>query len=74
MTIDQIASQVLRLPPHERAILAKAIWESLEDPYVFSCDISEAEAIELAKSRGMEIEKGDVLAIPHDELMAKLRK
>lgn len=29
MNIDQIASEVLRLSPHDRAMLAQTIWESL---------------------------------------------
>ncbi len=74
MSIDQIASEILRLSPHERAILAEAIWESLEEPYVFSSDISEEKAIELAKRRDEEIERGDVIPLSHKELMSRLRK
>ena len=33
MSIDQIAREALRLSPRNRAILAEAIWESLEEPY-----------------------------------------
>ncbi len=73
MSIDQIANEALRLSPHERAILAKAIWESLEDPYITSPDISDDEAISLAKRRDMEIERGDVTPLSHKELMARLR-
>ncbi len=74
MTIDQIAGQILRLSPHERAILAETIWESLEDPFLLSCEVSEEEAIVLAKQRDNEIEQGEVMALSHNELMAKLRK
>ena len=73
MSIDQIANEALRLSPHERAILAEAIWESLEDPYVISRDISDDEAISLAKRRDMEIERGDVTPLSHKELMDRLR-
>ena len=74
MSIDQIASEALRLNPHDRAILAEAIWESLEDPYISSSDISEEEAIALAKQRDKEIERGDAVPLSHQELMDRLRK
>ncbi|MCH7612991.1 MAG: addiction module protein [Candidatus Marinimicrobia bacterium] len=74
MSIDQIASEALRLSPHDRAILAEAIWESLEDPYFLSSDISENEAIDLSKQRDREIELGKVEPLSHTDLMEKLRK
>ena len=74
MSIDQIAREALRLSPQDRAMLAETIWESLEDPYIFSSDISEEEAIVLAKQRDEEIERGDVTPLSHEELMARLRK
>ena len=74
MGIDQIASEALRLSPRDRAILAEAIWESLEDPYFISPNISEDEAIALAKHRDKEIENGIVLQLSHKELMDNLRK
>jgi putative addiction module component (TIGR02574 family) len=73
MSIDQIANEALRLNPHERAILAEAIWKSLEDPYMLPPDISDDEAISLAKRRDMEIERGDVTPLSHKKLMARLR-
>ena len=74
MGIDQIASDALRLSPRDRAILAEAIWESLEDPYFIFPNISEDEAIALAKQRDQEIERGDVSQLSHEELMDNLRK
>ena len=73
MSIDQIANEALRLSPHDRAILAEAIWESLEDPYIVFPDISDDEAIALAKHRDKEIDRGDVMPLSHKELMASLR-
>ena len=73
MSIDQIANEALRLSPHDRAILAEAIWESLEDPYIVFPDISDDEAIALAKHRDKEIDRGDVMPLSHKELMARLR-
>lgn len=74
MNIDQIAIEALRLSSQDRAILAETIWESLEDPYVLSSDISDEEAIALAKQRDKEIEMGDVTPLSHKELMNRLRE
>lgn len=74
MSIDQIASEALRLSSRDRAILAETIWESLEDPYKFSTDISEEEAIKLAKRRDVELEQGHVTSLSHKDLMDRLRK
>ncbi len=73
MSIDQIASEALRLNPRDRAILAETIWESLEDPYLVPCEISDEDAIALARKRDEEIEKGKVKPLSHEELMRKLR-
>lgn len=74
MNIDQIASEALRLSSQDRAILAETIWESLEDPYLLSSDISDEEAITLAKQRDEAIERGDVTPLSHGELMNRLRE
>jgi putative addiction module component (TIGR02574 family) len=72
MSIGQIAIQALRLSSKDRVILAETIWESLEDPYL-SSDISDKEAIELAKQRDDEIEMGHVIPLSHKELMDRMR-
>ena len=74
MSIDQITCEALRLSPHDRAILAETIWESLEDPYVLATDISQQKAIELAKQRNDEIQRGEVKPLSHEGLMYRLRK
>jgi hypothetical protein len=74
MNIDQIASDALRLNPRDRAILAETIWQSLEDPYVAPCEISDEEAIALARKRNLEIERGGVIPLSHQELMSRLRE
>ncbi|MCG8344693.1 MAG: addiction module protein [Chlorobiales bacterium] len=74
MNLDKIASEALRLNPRERAVLAEAIWESLEDPYFIPNDMSEKEALALAKQREKEIEQGDAVPLSHKELMDRLRK
>jgi len=73
MSIDQITSEALRLKPQDRAALAEIIWESLEDPYILSSDLSDEEAIALSKQRDKEIEQGNMKPITHKELMARLR-
>jgi len=74
MHINQIASEALQLNPKDRATLAMSIWESLEDPYISSRDISDEEAIELAIERDKEIENGKIKPISHNELMSRLRR
>jgi len=73
MNIDQIASEALQLDPKDRAILAETIWESLEDPYVVSSDLSDEDSIKLAIKRAEEIEKGTEEPLTHRELMDRLR-
>ncbi|MGZ5012037.1 MAG: addiction module protein [Methylobacter sp.] len=73
MCIDQIASDALRLSPHDRAMLAQTIWESLEDPYIVSPELSDEEALTLAKQRDAEIESGEVEPLSHTQLMSRLR-
>jgi hypothetical protein len=74
MSIDQIASEALRLSPHDRAILAETIWESLNDPYFLSSEMSDENAIILAKQRDEEVERGNVVPLSHKDLMDRLRK
>ena len=74
MSLDKIASEALRLNPRDRAVLAEAIWESLEDPYFIPNDMSEKEALALAKQREKEIEQGETVPLPHKGLMDRLRK
>jgi putative addiction module component (TIGR02574 family) len=73
MSIDQIASEALRLPTKERAMLAGSLWESLGDPSATNV-MDEERALALAVERDQEIESGQVQAIKHDELMARLRR
>ncbi len=73
MGIEQIASEALSLSPHDRAVLAQTIWESLESPYLVASELSDDEAIVLAKQRDREIENGEVESLSHSELMTKLR-
>lgn len=73
MSISHIASEALKLSPHDRAALAETIWESLEDPFIVKTEISDQEAIILAKRRDLEIEQGNVTPLSHKEIMARLR-
>ena len=73
MNIDQIASEALRLDSKDRALLAETIWESLEDQYIVSPDVSDKESVRLAKQRDDEIESSEVTPLSHKELMNRLR-
>ena len=73
MSIDQIASEALRLPARDRALLAGSLWESLDDPFEAPSQMEDADAAALALERDRQIEQGEVQPVPHDELMARLR-
>ena len=73
MTVDRIAPEALKLPLCDRIQLAASLWESIEDPYTLSVEMSDEEAIALAISRDAQIESGEVSAISHSDLMARLR-
>ena len=74
MNIDQLANEALKLDPKSRAILAETIWESLEDPYLVSSDVTDEESISLAMKRDEEPEPGTVEPLSHKELMNRLRE
>jgi putative addiction module component (TIGR02574 family) len=74
MSIDQIAAEALRLSPRERALLAGSLWESLEDPFAASAEMDDAAAVALALERDKQIEAGQVEAVPHSEMMTRLRR
>jgi putative addiction module component (TIGR02574 family) len=74
MNRDQIASEALQLDPRDRALLAEAIWESLGDPHALAPDLSDEEAVKLTIERNGEIESGKAAAVPHKEMMDRLRR
>ncbi len=74
MSIDQIAAEALRLPAKERALLAGSLWESLEDPSMSTALTDDAAVAALALERDGQIEAGQVQAVPHQEMMARLRR
>ena len=72
MSIDQIASEALRLPARDRAFLAGSLWESLEDPFEVPAQLEDAEVVALALERDRQIEQGQVQAVTHEEMMSRL--
>jgi len=74
MSINQIASEALKLPVKERALLAASLWESIEDPFKLAVERSDEDAIALAIKRDVEIESGDVIPLSHTDLMQRLRR
>jgi putative addiction module component (TIGR02574 family) len=74
MSIDQIAAEALRLPPRERALLAESLWESLSGPQETSAEMDERGALAFARERDQQIEAGEISPVPHDEMMARLRR
>lgn len=74
MSVDQIASEALRLPANERALLAESLWESLDNPLTADAPSDDAAVAALALERDGQIESGQVQPVSHDEMMARLRR
>lgn len=74
MSIDQIASEALRLPVKQRALLAESLWESLGDSFQGTIVSDDATAEALALERDRQIEAGEVKVAGHDEMIARLRR
>jgi putative addiction module component (TIGR02574 family) len=72
MSIDQIAAEALRLPARERAILASSLWESLDDPSATTAQMDDAAIVALAVERDQQLETGQVQAVSHEEMMARV--
>lgn len=74
MSIEQLTCEALKLGSRDRAVLAETIWASLEDPYTLPLDLSDKEALQLAKKRDAELENGTQQPLTHSELMEGLRR
>jgi putative addiction module component (TIGR02574 family) len=74
MSIHQIAFEALRLPPRDRALLAGSLWESLDDPSATTAPMDDDATLALALERDQQLETGQVQAVPHEEMMARLRR
>ena len=55
-------------------MLAESLWESLVDPFKIPASTDEVAAIALASERDRQLETGEVQALSHEELMARLRR
>jgi len=74
VSIDQNASEALKLPARDRALLAESLWASLSDPNMIENKQDDSEAVKLAVERDQEMETGDVEPVSHDQLMSRLRQ
>ncbi|EIC24018.1 hypothetical protein [Thiorhodovibrio frisius] len=63
MNIKQIASQALQSSSTDTALLAGAMWESLEDSHAVFHAMADDEPIKLAIQRNEEIDRGKTTAI-----------
>ena len=63
----------MRLTDEERAMLAGSLWESLGDPFKVSPANDDTAAAALALERDRQMESGEVQALSHEQLMARLR-
>ena len=64
MSVDELATEALKLPPQDRERLAWELLSSLESELEF-----EAEWIEEVERRAKEIDEGTVETIPGDQVI-----
>ncbi len=69
MTRETLEAQLRRLPPADRAQLARVLQESLDDEPALH-----PEWVEEAERRAAELVAGSVAAIPADEAFANARR
>ena len=74
MSIDQIASEALKLPARDRATLAESLWDSLTDPFKLPDEKDDSATIELAFERDRQISNKKVKSVSHQEMMSRLRQ
>jgi len=55
-------------------MLAESLWESLADPFEIPVESDEREALALARERDRQMDAGEVQAVSHEEMMARLRR
>jgi hypothetical protein len=68
LTLDQLISEATALPDAAKAILIDKIWESMADR-----DLS-VEEVQKAEERLAEIDRGEVLTVPGDIALARVRQ
>lgn len=76
MSVEELAKQALLLPAEQRYALATRIWDSLEEEFARTEPMSDdvrAAAAE-AMRRDAELTSGAVEGIPHEEVMAEIRR
>jgi len=66
MSVSELITQALELPPRDRAELISVVFDSI-DGYEGSND---NDLCDLAMKRDAELEQGAVKALSHDEFMA----
>jgi putative addiction module component (TIGR02574 family) len=69
MSNEQLTSQALALPLHDRVVLAEALWQSIDEEPEADSSIEEREAVEQALSRDADLASGAVLGRTHDQVM-----
>ena len=74
MTPTDLTSLILALPAEQRAALAQAVWESLEDAEIrVSADI-ERDALANAQRRDAELSSGAALGRDHADVLRDARR
>jgi putative addiction module component (TIGR02574 family) len=72
MTVEQIETEVLKLPEQARAELVGRLMRSLADTSALEPDVADAWVQEVIR-RDAEMESGAIAGIPAEEVFAELR-
>jgi putative addiction module component (TIGR02574 family) len=72
-TLADLKERAAQLSEPERAELALALIESLDDPAEADVDVEETWRVEIERRAG-QIERGEVHPIPGDEVLERLRR
>lgn len=72
MSREQLTQEALALPLNDRVQLAELLWRSIDQGLASGDD--EAETIQKAKSRDVELSSGAVTGRTHEEVMEAARR
>jgi hypothetical protein len=74
MRLNDLTTQVLELPIADRAVLARLLWESLDESQASPTADTVVMAVALAQQRGAELDSGAAVPIAHEDVMSAARQ
>ena len=74
--VDELSAEIMTLSRGERIEIAERIWDSIEGPRCDAEPMSESvrAAVEEAIRRDADMSSGKDPGVPHEEVMARLRR